>query len=68
MTSEKHKKINLTLRELLETLNEYGVTQYQTAEITLHLQPKPKAAPLKPETTKTKEQEAEELLFYSAAR
>ena len=59
---------NSELKELLETLIEYGVTQYQTTEIALHLQPKPKAAPLKPETTKTKEQEAEELLFYSAAR
>lgn len=59
---------NAELKELLETLIEYGVTQYQTAEMTLHLQPKPKPAPLKPEVTKTKEQEAEELLFYSAAR
>lgn len=61
MTSEE-------LKQLLETLNEFGVTQYQTAEITLHLQPKPKVAPFKPEATKTKEQEADELLFYSAAR
>lgn len=59
---------NSELKELLETLVEFGVTQYQTAEMTLHLQAKPKAAPLKPENTKTKEQEEEELLFYSAAR
>ena len=57
---------NAKLKVLLQTLQEFGVTQYQTTELTLDLQVKPKAAPLKPETTKTKEQEAEELLFYSA--
>lgn len=58
------------LEAILTVLEKFNVLEFASKDFTISLKAKPKVETTKDlaQTNKTKEQEEEELLFYSAAR